>query len=164
LKLENRSWILSAPCAGERFLAFVRAGTPPDLAWAKTCGILTSSGEKSLSLKWGHSLWTSPEQSEVSKAGMANPMEKTIINTGISIRRAIHLSLMEGRPCLERVETALQTQNQEIEVHIDKELSLLTTRALKPLFICVAPALFGLLGYGLWLVFVESAQESFYAF
>jgi hypothetical protein len=58
---------------------------------------------------------------------------------------------MEGRPCTERAEAALAALRQELRSAVERELGLLGTRALKPLFACVAPAVFLLLGFGLWL-------------
>ena len=53
---------------------------------------------------------------------------------------------MEGRPCLERAEAALLGLRQDMKAQVERELSLLPTRALKPLFIFVAPSLFGTSG------------------
>jgi hypothetical protein len=77
---------------------------------------------------------------------------------GTSIRKVIQVSLMEGRPCTERVESALQALRQDISAQIERELSLLATRALKPLFCCVAPALLGFLAMGLYLGWVEAMK------
>jgi len=157
LAVEHRPWVLSSQCAGERFLALVRGGTPPDLAWTKACELL-AQGSIGLSLAWGHSVWETPRSLF---KGLA---EQSIVSVGGSIRKAVQVSLMEGRPCVERVETALSALRQEIKAQIDRELSLLATRALKPLFVCVAPALFGLLVFGLWLASNEVIGESSGAF
>jgi hypothetical protein len=70
---------------------------------------------------------------------------------GSSLRKAIQVSLMEGRPCTERAEAALLALSQDLKAQVSRELTLLGTRALKPLFFCVAPALMGLLFTGLFL-------------
>ena len=150
----RRSWILAAQCAGERFLALIRCGTPPDLAWSQmTEPLLRTTFE--LGTAWGPNVWQS------SRSGKNSKMDQTILDAGYSIKKAIQVSLMEGRPCTERVEAALLALQQEMRAHIERELNLLSTRALKPLFVCVAPALLGLLFYGLWLTAQESLGGSF---
>ncbi|MGK5084308.1 hypothetical protein WDW37_13510 [Bdellovibrionota bacterium FG-1] len=143
LRSSSRAWVLASQCAGERFLAWVRAGNPPDLAWARTIAAL--EGEvPALVARWGASIWSTGQP--VSK-GAERPVEEA----GHAIRRAIQVSLMEGRPCTERVEVVLESLRQDLRAGVERELGLLATRALKPLFVCVAPALLGLLGCGLWV-------------
>lgn len=161
LKASRRSWILASQCAGERFLAVIRTGVPPDLAWAKSCELLTRVFPEGLGMlelveAWGYSVWDTPI------ALTKTPMERTIVEAGSSIRKAVQVCLMEGRPCTERVETVLLALRQDIGTHVEKELTLLATRALKPLFICVAPALLGLLACGLWVSTQEIRQAGFF--
>jgi hypothetical protein len=49
--------------------------------------------------------------------------EKILIEAGESIRKSIQVSLMEGRPCLERVETTLQGLRQDLKSQMERELS-----------------------------------------
>ena len=65
---------------------------------------------------------------------------------------------MEGRPCAERVEAALTSLAYEIKARVEAELTLLSARALKPLFVCVAPGTFLLLGSGIFLCFRHFAE------
>lgn len=58
-------------------------------------------------------------------------------------------SVMEGRPSSERVEAALTGLQQQWSARVERELTLLGTRALKPLFALIAPAMMGLLLLGL---------------
>jgi hypothetical protein len=153
LPRERRSWILASQCAGERFLALVRVGTPPDLAWVSACELLARD-TVSLSLAWGNSLW------EESKVKFKGRPEEMIAGVAVSIKKSIQVSLMEGRPCTERVEASLLGLRQELKAQIERELTLLPTRALKPLFIFVAPALLGLLACGLWLAGADSLGMS----
>lgn len=146
-----REWILLSQCTGEKFLALVRSGTPSDLAWIHACELL-SKKSPDLALEWGRSVWGQgeetdkfPRRANLSQAG------RQIIEAGYSLRKAIQVSLMEGRPCTDRVETALHALRQEMKAQSERELSLLGTRALKPLFLCVAPSILGLLLFGLWL-------------
>jgi hypothetical protein len=149
LARSHRGWALSAECAGERFLALVRAGVPPDLSWTQALEVLVLEA-RDLSLAWGSSVWEEPGSVEKGRA------EQIIISAGLSIKKAVQVSLLEGRPCTDRVETALLALRQNLRAQVERELSLLGTRALKPLFFCVAPALLGLLAYGLWIAAGES--------
>ena len=145
LASEKRVWILSSLCAGERFLALVKVGVPPDLAWAKTCDFMGLEAH-SLVLAWGYSIWESPK----STAAQSDP-ELLILQLGGMIRKSVQMSLMEGKPCTERVESALFAFRQNLKTQIDRELSLLGAKTLQPLFICVAPALIFLMAFGFWL-------------
>ncbi|MBI2712138.1 MAG: hypothetical protein HYX41_04645 [Bdellovibrio sp.] len=153
LPKENRVWLLGALIAGERFLAAIRCGTPPDLAWSKAVDTLRVDA-LNLSIAWGHSVWETPPNPYRQAA------EKSIVSAGSSIKKSIQVSLLEGRPCTDRIESTLLVMRNEVSAIIERELSLLTTRALKPLFIFVAPSLLGLLFYGLWLTAQAGLQES----
>ncbi len=144
LPKSRRSWILASLCAGERFLALVRSGTTPDLAWVKACELAKLDSEE-LAYAWGASIW------ESMPIKCRTPLEQVIIATGSSIKKSVQISLMEGTPCTERVEAVLLALRKDMNAQVQRELALLATRALKPLFICVAPALFSLLGGGLWI-------------
>jgi hypothetical protein len=157
LQAPHRSWILISQCAGERFLALVRSGSPPDLAWTKTCEWVSPTS-KELILAWGFSLWQSPPENFWGRP------EQVIVKLGSAIRKAVQVSLMEGRPCTERVETLLYGFQQEMKALIEKELTLLGTRALKPLFVCIAPALLGLLFFGIALASTEILEGNWNAF
>ena len=152
LESKKRIWMITALCAGERFLALVRVGTPADLAWIRTCDSIQSEAQ-GLVLAWGYSIWENPKGLSHSRA----PAELLILQLGAVMRKSIQMSLMEGKPCTERVEAALLALRQNLKIQIDRELSILGTRALKPLFICVTPALLILLFCGFWL----TAQENF---
>lgn len=149
----ERAWILAAQCAGERFLALLRSGTPGDLAWTRACEILNGHAA-SLGAQWGFSVWESSH--EPLRLGAA---ARSIAGSGASMKKAVQISLMEGRPCADRVENILQSLRREMHAHVERELSLLATRALKPLFACVAPALLGLLIFGMWQAWMHSMLE-----
>lgn len=149
-----RAWIFAAQCAGERFLALVRAGNPADIAWTRSCELLSREAPE-LAREWGSSIWK--DRSATRARGSRCLAEEALIGAGDSIRKAVQLSLMEGRPCLERVEATLGSLRHEIQSQVERELSLLSTRALKPLFLCVAPPILGLLALGLYLSWRELA-------
>jgi hypothetical protein len=149
LVVVQRPWLLAAQCAGERFLALIRAGTPSDLAWTRACELLNHEAP-TLAVHWGANVWSSlsirdPDKKEMSGSARA------LVEAGTAIKKGVQLSLMEGRPCTERVEAALLGLRQELRAQVDRELALLGTRTLKPLFVCVAPAILGLLGSGMWM-------------
>jgi hypothetical protein len=155
LPRDARSWVLASQCAGERFLALIRAGIPADLAWGRAMELLSREAP-SLAMAWGHSVWKS---APVPNASVSNGTSRLFLETGESLRRAVQVSLMEGRPCSERVEGALASLSHEIKARIEAELTLLSTRALKPLFLCVAPGVFILLGVGFFLCLLSSSQS-----
>ena len=146
-----RPWILVTYCAGEKFLAFVRSGTPADLSWTKVLQFISDEAPE-LALDWGFSIWETPAD----RAKSAPGLRSSLTELGERIRKSAQVSLMEGSPCTERVETALSSLSQEVKSHIERELSLLGTRALKPLFLLVAPALLGLLVSGLGICLLQS--------
>ena len=144
----NRSWVLSSQCAGERFLARVRGGVPPDLAWMGSYKVLEKDSEE-LAYAWGSSVWSSV------RLEFRGRTEQLIIEAGSAIKKSIQVSLMEGSPCLDKVETALKSLKTDFNSQVNRELMLLGTRSLKPLFICIAPSLLGILFFGLWLAAME---------
>jgi hypothetical protein len=144
---QRRPWILAAQCAGERFLALVRCGNPADVAWSRTLETL-SLDDPFLAQAWGHSIWAQGTEPK------SHPATQSIVNVGQSVRKAVQLSLMEGYPCTERVETVLQSFRHELRAQMEREMGLLGTRCLVPLFCCVAPALLGLLAFGLYLAWI----------
>lgn len=146
LQGSERSWVIAAQCAGERLLSLIRAGQPPDLAWAEAVRFL-SVDSPDLARLWGFQVY----ESVSAKQSYGAPCRRALVEAGEAIRRAIQVSLMEGRACSERIEGVLLSLRSQIDAGIEQELSLLGTRALKPLFVCVAPALFGLLGAGVFL-------------
>lgn len=148
----RRSWIFASQCAGERFLALVRGGNPADIAWGRACELLGLEAP-GLALVWGHSIWKEGlADGELGLPRLApGTAARGIQDAGDALRKAVQLSLMEGRPCLERVEAALESLRHELRALVDRELSLLSTRALRPLFLLVAPSILGLLAFGIFL-------------
>lgn len=146
----ERPWVLAAECAGERFLAACRGGSPPDLAWVGACEFLGSEAAD-LAALWGHSAWSQLAETGAGVSPASGSTRGLLIELGHSIRRAIQVALMEGRPCTERVEGALEGFRRDFRARVDRELKLLGTRCLKPLFLFVAPPLLGLLALALFL-------------
>lgn len=150
----RRPWVLGAQCAGERFLALIRSGQAADLAWARACELLAQDAP-GLASAWGASLWAPGRAIKP-----ASPALDALSALGDSMRKALHVSLMEGRPCSERIEAALRALHSDLKALVERELQLVPVRALKPLFLCVAPALLGLLALGLYLSFAQAGFEA----
>ena len=83
LPKDARSWILASQCAGERFLALVRAGSPADLAWTKACELLSSEAP-TLALAWGQSIWKAPLAS--GESVYSDPASRLFLDTGEALR------------------------------------------------------------------------------
>ncbi len=149
----HRTWVLSSLCAGERLLALVRLGMPPDLAWTRASEFLANE-TPDLAQAWGCSVWETPQVQFFGRA------EEIIVVAGHSIRKAALVALMEGRPCLERVEAVLRGLRVSMKTQVERELSLVGTHALKPLFLCIAPSILGLLFFALWLTGVDSIGDA----
>ena len=150
---DHRKWWLSSLCAGERLLALVRLGVPPDLAWSRASEFL-SVETPDLAAAWGNTVWEVPQVKYGEK--YQGGAEEVLITAGHSIRKAIQIATFEGRPCLERVEATLRGLSRSMKTQVDRELSLVGTYSLKPLFLCVAPALLGLLFFALWIAGLDS--------
>jgi hypothetical protein len=148
LKKSARCWMLASQCAAERLLAWIRMGSPADLAWIQSVTFLKVHACE-LSSFWGSSVWTSVLVSK------SFGLEKLILDLGVSIKKSIQVSLLEGRPCFKRLEELLEAFRGDMHAQIERELMLLPTRVLKPLFIFVAPSLMALLGLGFWLAMME---------
>jgi hypothetical protein len=150
LRRAERPGLLSAYCASERLLALIRSGLPPDLAWAQAIEAFRHESA-AVASRWGSSVWAPAPPS-----GTASSALDALGRAGEAIRKAIQCALMEGRPSSERIEAAMAGLRHEIESAVERELGLLSTRALKPLFLCVAPALMGLLAAAVLLTWQDS--------
>lgn len=110
LAVKNRSWVLSSQCAGERFLALLRTGTPPDLAWTGALELLNKDS-RDLALAWGYSIWESPGktlQEEKCLINVHNPGEKAILEAGNSIKKSIQSAPWKGVPASSELRMSLK--------------------------------------------------------
>jgi hypothetical protein len=147
----DRPLLFQAYCAGEKILAQLRSGQPPDIAWSQALETFRGHGS-GLSLHWSPSIWA-----EARPPGKGPAALLALVTAGESIRKAIQCSLMEGRPSADRIESAVAGLRSEVRAAVERELSLLSTRALKPLFLCVAPSLLGLLASGVAILWLDSS-------
>jgi hypothetical protein len=139
-----RPWVVSIFCFGEKFLAMLRAGEPADLAWTKNYQALSVESTH-LADFWGTSIWKDPEFSK------PHPAFSSLRGAITSIRKSVQVSLMEGSPCGDRIEAALLALRLEWKAQVEREIGILATRSLKPLFVLIGPSLLGLLFLGLGL-------------
>ncbi|MFN7684241.1 MAG: hypothetical protein ACK5QT_02390 [Oligoflexia bacterium] len=153
LSATERLWWPSILCFGERMLASLRAGSPPDLAWSGALPQLSVQASR-LVLCWGADFWSPRPLGELS-TGMKGVLEQW----GQQLREALQRSVVEGRPCAERLESSLVSLKQDWMARVERELGLLGTRALQPLFLLVAPAVLGVLGLGVFLGVTSGATS-----
>ena len=154
LKSKERPSVLGVQCAGEHLLALVRAGNPADMAWSHALEFLNAISPE-LGLEWGFSVWASHDDSAL--RAIHSPARRLLVELGWALRKSVQAGVMDGRPCTDRVETALRSFGQDLQASIDRELSVFPTHILKPLFIFVAPAILGLLAFGMFLAFAATS-------
>lgn len=152
LDRKESHWILLVQVQCERFLALIKSGLPPDLAWSEILLTLQNQAPE---------LWVywSNQHPETQKNRSELSLREQLNLLGSEIRNYIKFASLEGHPCSPRIENRLDQFNIEIEARIAHELELLPTRALKPLFLCMAPSLLGLLASGVGLGVLESLSQ-----
>lgn len=145
LKKDEREWMLAALVFGERLLALLRLGRAPDRAWIEALPLLPPA----LVAAWGSDPWKSEGPAET--AGEAKNLRAALLAGGKAYKKSIQASLWDGHPCAERIESAVAGIRAETRAFQERELQLLPTRALKPLFILTAPGILAILGFALFL-------------
>ncbi|MBU6153700.1 MAG: hypothetical protein KGP28_05300 [Bdellovibrionales bacterium] len=155
VRFENRSWWVSVQATVERILALISSGRPPDQAWRISIHELFKT-QPNLAQMWGAQVWD--PFPPISRADHPE-CERIMILLGIEIRRSIQTSLIEGRGCLDRLESVHKASFEELKTRTRTELNLLPNQCLKPLFLFVLPGVMLLLSGSLWLSFQESGFE-----
>jgi hypothetical protein len=156
LKKTEQPWVLESLSFGERLLATLKAGASPDLAWTESTKMLSSG----LVCLWGANIWQESSNSASTQTGPLH-FRESIATLGERLRRSIQVSLMEGSPSEDRMISVIESFKTEMESFQERELSLLPARAMKPLFLCVAPAVMSLLVTALVLSFQSQAPGWF---
>jgi len=141
LRDERRPWIANVNVSMERLMALISTGLPADLAYQKTIEEMATLAP-TLAREWKPQVWDSAFTSETRPE---NETERLILGLGTEVRRAIQTSLMEGRGCLDRLESIHRTFLLDLRMRIGRELGLLPNRCLKPLFVLVFPSVMLLL-------------------
>ena len=149
----HRSWILSSKIFFERMIADISGGHPPDLAWSRSMEFLHRQ-EPELLQNWGAQIW----EKLPAKGNTKNPVEESIVQFGVEIRRSIQQSLTEGRGSLDRLDSIYRNYLFDLKMKITRELQVLPNHCLKPLFILVLPSVMLLLFGSLAISFGMSIQ------
>ena len=136
LRTENRRWLVSVHATLERMLALISTGVPSDLAWKTSMEELART-DQTLVSAWKLQIWDTDFKIPIS---VQNESERLIFGVGNEVRKSIQTSLLEGRPCMDRIESVHRAFQVDLRALISKELSLLPNRCLKPLFIFVLPS------------------------
>jgi hypothetical protein len=153
IRKSNRAWLVSVNVCLERLNALICTGMPGDLAWRKMVEELSVSSVNSnrkLALTWKSNVW---DPDFILKSEDHSECERLILQVGTEARRSIQTSLIEGRPCLERIESVHRNFLLDLKLAIGRELSLLPNRCLKPLFVFILPSVMVLLFGSLALCF-----------
>lgn len=151
LKSENRPWLVTVHATLERLLALISTGHPPDLAW-KTAMSELEKNDQTLVHAWKSQIWD--PDFRVSPL-IENESERLILCLGQEVRKSIQTSLLEGRPCMDRIESIHRAFQVDLTAIVSRELNLLPNRCLKPLFIFVMPSLMILMMGSFALSFAE---------
>lgn len=153
LKTSERVWVLDASLFLEKLASFIQAGHAPDVVWAEAHAALPTE----LATRWGAILWKAEDES--SHALMeSKTLRESILTLGNQARRTLQMSLYEGRPALEALETLIRAFQHEIHAFQERELQKLPIQTLKPLFITVAPGAFLLLGVSISIMVSEAFE------
>ena len=149
LPSEKRHWFISVNATLERVFALISSGSPADLAWRRAIEEL-SLQDRSLAEQWRGQVW----DLEVTESlPVLNECERLMVGVGKEVRKSIQTSLIEGRPCLNRLESIHRSFRIDLRNKINRELSLLPNRSLKPLFVFVLPSILILMASALWFAF-----------
>ncbi len=149
----HRSWILSSKVFFEKMIADISGGHPPDLAWSRSMEFMHHQ-EPELLQNWGAQIWEKTPM----RGSLKNPVEESIVQFGVEIRRSIQQSLTEGRGSLDRLDSIYRNFLFDLKMKITRELQVLPNHCLKPLFILVLPSVMLLLFGSLAISFGMSIQ------
>jgi hypothetical protein len=139
----EQDWMLAVLVFGERLLALLRLGRAPDRAWTEALSLLPPA----LVAAWGSDPWKTVD----AKPGEARNLREALLRIGGAYKKSVQASLWDGQPCVERIESAVAGIRAETRAYQERELQLLPTRALKPLFLLTAPGILAILGFALFL-------------
>ncbi len=144
LASDEREWMLAVSVFGERLLALLRLGRAPDRAWTEALPMLPPA----IVTAWGSDPW---KTEGAAAAREPKNLREALLRSGVGYKKSIQASLWDGQPCSERIESALAAVRAETRAYQERELQLLPTRALKPLFLLTAPGILAILGFALFL-------------
>ena len=122
----------------ERLLSSLQCGNSIDEAWSQTHTYFLAIGSP-LALQWNPSAFRVDSQSSFH-----------------SLAEIIQVSLWEGSSLSERIDLWIKAEKSTWANALDSRVEKLPTVCLKPLFICIAPAILFQLGSALGLVILKS--------
>ena len=124
----------------ETLLGEIACGLPPDLAWQTALRASGVVGEAA-------HFWTEGGLPAARTGGL----ERLSLAALEEARRVCWFSLLEGKPCFDRIENLGEELRKDHFAAVRREIEVLQTRALLPLFVFFAPALAGLLAAALFI-------------
>jgi Flp pilus assembly protein TadB len=136
---EQRAWIFYPAQVGTALVSELQGGVPGDLAWSEVYRRM-SLEDRTFAARMGSTLWSAPSVVR-SRPGMLEILERAIEDQ----RRILAHAVLEGRSSAESLERLLDQVQEEIRGELSRGIRRLGTRALLPLFLCVAPGFFILL-------------------
>lgn len=146
---ESRNDYLLFLGAYERWLALVQSGLPTDHSWTDAYRWLQTMGASShLVGAWCSDLWEEPKQPT-----------SLVYRFPHRIRRAVHLSHVEGRPSVDRAQTSYDACVLDYQQVVHSRVQSLPARSILPLGLLMAPACLGQLGAGLVLEFIHTSHD-----
>ena len=152
---KHQRWIIEVPMFIQKLISSINAGEPLDLAWHSSCKDL-SIRQKELAYSWGSELWGEG----VKNINTYDSHSKEIFQLGLNLKRTLQASLVEGVSVIDRIDQISSTLGSLTESSIERELNLIQTRSLKPLFLFIAPSCIGLL-ISAGFIFTFSTKDFF---
>lgn len=142
----ERGWMLDVQIFLERLAALIRSGKTPDQAWLTAVSLMPWVLRQS----WGSDFWS--EDTTLSPQSKSHPsLRSYLLSFGREMKEMLRFACFDGRGVLERLDHYSDNVKKEIQFYQNTEIEKLPTKALKPLFLGVAPAILGLFGVGLFL-------------
>jgi hypothetical protein len=145
LPAHRRAWIFFPAQIATALVSEIQSGVPGDLAWSQVYRKIVQEDQE-FATRMGSSLWSTQTVTR-SRLGLLE-----IIDRGIEDqRRIVAHAVLEGRAAVESLERLLDQVQEEIRAELSRGVRQLSTRALAPLFLCVAPGFFILIVGAIWL-------------
>ena len=139
----QQGWALEGALVLAQIRSRIIGGRPPDLAWSESVGGIENG---SFIEFWGMDLWTQTLDRTQKEGRLLSEWEG--LRTGL----VVHLrdAIVRGGRSLDIVERTEQRWFEVWESQVERLIETLPTKLLWPFFLCILPALFGLLGFSIW--------------
>lgn len=144
---KERPWLLESLFFGERLLAYLSGGMSGEEAWTEAMKILTPD----LQSEWCHRELHPSEQKLTRKNLGEDPSAREeILQLGPYLHASLLVSQIQGTPVRPRLEESLRLFRTHWNHQVRRNLEKIPLQVLKPLFICLAPAVLGLLSFAVF--------------